>query len=81
MLLFWNSKCSLYLSSLMMDEMNCLLNHSAYAQWVPDSNLIFEQSKKSLYVYCSATSPDEVRVNEIGRDVFNIKWPSTKMPQ
>ena len=78
MLLFRDSKRSLYLYNLVTRELNGLLNLCSYAQWVPEANVIVAQSKKSLYVYYSPSSPDEVRVSEIEGDVVDIQRSGTK---
>lgn len=78
MLLFRDSKRSLYLFNLATHQLNGLLNACNYAQWVPEANVIVAQSKKSLYVWYSPASPDEVRVTEIEGDVVNISRRGTK---
>ena len=78
MLLFRDSKRSLYLYDLETKEHVGLLNSCIYAQWVPDANVIVAQSKKSLHVWYSPTSPDEVRVTEIDGEVVDIVRSGTK---
>ena len=78
MLLFRDSKRSLYLYNIVTRELNGLINLCSYAQWVPEANVIVAQSKKSLYVYYSPSSPDEVRVMEIEGDVVDIQRAGTK---
>lgn len=78
MLLFRDSKRSLYLYNVVTKELNGLLNLCSYAQWVPEANVIVAQSKKSLYVYYSPTSPDEVKITEIEGDVVDIQRSGTK---
>ncbi|EAX94453.1 selective LIM binding factor, putative [Trichomonas vaginalis G3] len=78
MLLFRDAKRSLYLYNLVTKELNGLINLCSYAQWVPEANVIVAQSKKSLYVYYSPTSPDEVKVIDIEGDVMDIARSGTK---
>lgn len=78
MLLFRDSKRSLYLYNLETKENTGLLNSCSYAQWVPDANVIVAQSKKALEVWYSPNSPDEVRVTEIDGDVVDIVRKGTK---
>ena len=78
MLLFRDSKRSLYLYNLETKENSGLLNSCSYAQWVPDANVIVAQSKKALHVWYSPTSPDEVRVHEIDGEVTDITRSGTK---
>ncbi|EAY11272.1 selective LIM binding factor, putative [Trichomonas vaginalis G3] len=78
MLLFRDSKRSLYLYNIVSRQLNGLINLCSYAQWVPEANVIVAQSKKSLYVYYSPSSPDEVRVSDIEGDVVDIQRSGTK---
>lgn len=78
MLLFRDAKRSLYLYNLVTKELNGLINLCSYAQWVPEANVIVAQSKKSLYIYYSPTSPDEVKVIDIEGDVVDIQRNGTK---
>ncbi|OHT17436.1 selective LIM binding factor [Tritrichomonas foetus] len=78
MLLFRDSKRSLYLYNLETKENSGLLTSCSYAQWVPEANVIVAQSKKALHVWYSPTSPDEVRVHEIDGDVTDITRSGTK---
>jgi intraflagellar transport protein 172 len=78
MLLFRDSKRSLYLYGLDSKNLSGLLTACSYAQWVPEANVIVAQSKKSLYVWYSPTSPDDVRVTEIEGEVVDIVRSGTK---
>jgi len=78
MLLFRDSKRSLYIYNILNSSLNGILNLCSYVQWVPDANVIVAQSKRSLYVWYSPTSPDEVKVTEIEGDVVDIIRHGTK---
>ena len=78
MLLFRDSKRSLYLYNLDSKQLNGLLSACSYAQWVPEANVIVAQSKKSLYVWYSPSSPDEVKITEIEGEVVDIMRSGTK---
>jgi intraflagellar transport protein 172 len=78
MLLFRDSKRSLYLYGIDSKNLTGLLTACSYAQWVPEANVVVAQSKKSLYVWYSPTSPDDVRVTEIEGDVVDIVRAGTK---
>lgn len=78
MLLLRDTKRSLYVFNLVTHQLNGLLNACSYAQWVPEANVIVAQSKKSLYVWYSPNSPDEVKVREIEGDVVDISRKGTK---
>lgn len=78
MLLFRDSKRSLYVYNLVNHTLNGLLSACSYAQWAPDANVVVAQSKKQLYVWYSPTSPDEVRVFDIDGDVVDIQRSGTK---
>ncbi|KAH0786748.1 selective LIM binding factor [Histomonas meleagridis] len=78
MLLFRDAKRQLYLYNIESKNLNGILNSCNYAQWVPDANVVVAQSKKSLYVWYSPTSPDEVQINEIEGDVIDTIRKGTK---
>ena len=78
MLLFRDAKRSLYVYNLITHQLNGLLSACSYAQWVPEANVIVAQSKKSLYVWYSPNSPDDVKVREIEGDVVDIARKGTK---
>jgi len=78
MLLFRDAKRSLYLYNIQTKSLNGLLNVCSYAQWVPEANVIVAQSKKTLNVWYSPSSPDEVRVSDIEGDIVDIQRSGTK---
>ena len=78
MLLLRDSKRSLYVFNISTHELNGLLNMCSYAQWVPEANVVVAQSKKTLYVWYSPTSPDEVRTFDVEGDVVDIQRKGTK---
>ncbi|OHT11766.1 selective LIM binding factor [Tritrichomonas foetus] len=78
MLLFRDSKRSLYVFNLATQSLSGLLGTCSYAQWTPDANVVVAQSKKQLYVWYSPTSPDEVRVFDIEGEVVDIRRSGTK---
>ena len=78
MLLFRDSKRSLFLYNIVTGQTSGLINLCSYAQWVPQANVIVCQTRNNMYVYYSPSSPEDCFTDEIQGDIVDIVRNGTK---
>ena len=71
-LLFRDHQRSVYVYDLERGVKASLLHHCSYVQWVPNSDVVVAQSRRTLHVYYSIDQPSDVKLLPITGDVEQI---------
>ena len=71
-LLYRDKQRGVYVYDLERATRASLLHHCSYVQWVPNSDVVVAQSRRSLHVWYSIDNPSDVSVLPINGDVEAI---------
>ena len=71
-LLFRDQQRSVFVYDLERGVKASLLHHCSYVQWVPNSDVVVAQSRRTLHVYYSIDQPSDVKLTAIQGDIEQI---------